>query len=1007
MNDAIAPAFPATCTVPSLNGPFSLATVSGVTAPSAGLAYAPCAYAQAAPPPSAPPNDIWFRMDLPSADAVYRFTLIGSATPGPAMVKGGMAVYEAPNAGGPFRLLDCSNGGSLTNTLPTVEASCITAGNKLYVRVWDRSSPSVNSSFTICVRGQRSTLMPDRGADETPCAARTIAAVGAFSLATTSPPVINYVYACDEAGFLPTTPEKNGGDLWVKLQVPNTGQVIIKASFGTAPNSMIGSGNPVVGSFGVSAYLASNCSDYNTFREVGSVVTLVTPSGTTAASANLNISCMPDGAWLYVRLYALKEATSGTKVKRFGQVRFEWMAGPLPYPGWTPANRPANSDPCGAVDLVVDAACTGAMVSGGNSSGACNTPGIPAPSCGGYNSGTASVWHKFVAPGSGIVQIDAKAAGPAPVNPAIALYTSNNQGCGGRMALIACDDRQGPGSAARIIKFGLVPGQTYYIRTWGMSADGTFSLCVSQPTAPAGSCLYMIDLFAKSSTGSQAMTVSINGGPITTYTTSGGDPSETFLVAIPAGATADFRFLDPPPVGFLGYYYWALWQVGNPNVLWWDDGGYSVFGGTGPPQYTYHISSACSPFHFPSTDCRGMRTVCLSTPGTYHTVNGTIVNYPRPRNPRTGTSGLYGSTDYTGYTYDVPNGNDYDLAGANMGCLSPEKNGIEWLVFRPNANGTLAFLFDANKAQPIATGPVDLDFGVWDLGPMVYTPGADTINGDLVCPPRTAPVRCSSAHYRGSTGLVEGMSGTYEGPGGWGWLAPLPVLNNHGYLIALQPVDTMGEINYSMSWTLYKNALGVIDPSIITCTNLVLPVELLFLAGLPNGSVVDLSWATATEKNSSRFVVERSTNNLDFAPIGQVRAAGNSQYRIDYGFTDPAPVHGVNYYRLRLVDLDGSYETSNVIAVEFTGTGSGLSVWPNPVQELLHIGVDLHGQAAVTVQVLDALGRMVQQQHVAAGSSQASLEVGTATLVPGAYMVRILGSGGGLIGTARFVKAKP
>jgi len=150
--------------------------------------------------------------------------------------------------------------------------------------------------------------------------------------------------------------------------------------------------------------------------------------------------------------------------------------------------------------------------------------------------------------------------------------------------------------------------------------------------------------------------------------------------------------------------------------------------------------------------------------------------------------------------------------------------------------------------------------------------------------------------------------------------------------------------------------------------------------------------------------VERSTNNLDFAPIGQVRAAGNSQYRIDYGFTDPAPVHGVNYYRLRLVDLDGSYETSNVIVVEFTGTGNGLSVWPNPVQELLHIGVDLHGQAAVTVQVLDALGRMVQQQRTVVAAGQASMEMGTATLVPGAYMVRILGSGGEQLGTARFVK---
>ncbi len=107
------------------------------------------------------------------------------------------------------------------------------------------------------------------------------------------------------------------------------------------------------------------------------------------------------------------------------------------------------------------------------------------------------------------------------------------------------------------------------------------------------------------------------------------------------------------------------------------------------------------------------------------------------------------------------------------------------------------------------------------------------------------------------------------------------------------------------------------------------------------------------------------------------------------------------------MDLDGSTDLSNVVAVEFAGEGNGVVAWPNPVQELLHIGMDLQGQAAVTVQVLDAVGRVVQQQHTVVAAGQASMDVGTATLVPGAYMVRILGSSGEVLGTARFVKGRP
>ncbi len=1004
-NDAISPAFLASpgCAGTS-NGPFSLGSVSSVSAPSDNLPYAPCAYSPSVPAPPAPAKDIWFRMDLPFADATYRFTLYGTGTP--AMTKGGMAVYEAANASGPFRLLDCSLGGSFsTAALPTVEASSITAGYKIYVRVWDNNTVPINSNFTICIKGQRASTLAlpafDRGADETPCTARTIAEVIPSFSPSTAPSVINYVHASDGSGSLPTSAEKAGGDLWVKLLIPPVGHVRMKASYGTVPSSQIGAvvASKVSGSVGVSAYLASNCGDLTTFKEVSNTTELVSPIG---SSTPIEVKCLPAGEWLYVRFYGLKEATSGTKVKRFGQFRFEWMPGPLPYPGWTPAARPANCDPCGALALTVDAPCTGAAVTLGSTVGACSVPGIPFPTCGGFSAATQSVWHKFVAPLSGAVVIDAKGAAPTPISPAIALYTSNDQGCGGRMALIACDDRQGPGQDARIIKFELVPGQTYYIRTWTRTTEGTFSLCVSAPTAPAGSCLYIIDLWSLTSAGALSMDVSINGGPVTTYTPSGGEMSQTFLIPIPLGATADFHVNTSS-----SYYFHGLWQFGQPDVLWWGDGGYAVAGPAPTPVTSYHLASACQPIVHPPSDCRGMRTICLSGAASNYPVSGVIENRPKPRHPgpstNAGAYSDYGSTDYNGYTYNIPNGNAYDLAGANMGCLSPEQNGIEWLVFRPEADGSVGFLLNAFKGTPAPSGPVDLDFAIWDLGTMVYT-GPDSINADLICPPRTAPLRCSSARFTGSTGLVAGMSGTSDGDGGWGWLKPLPVQMGHGYLIALMPVGAVGAINYTLNWTLYRNAGGTTDPSIISCDLLVLPVELLFLAAQQRENVVDLTWATASEMNSSQFIVERSTNALDFTPIGTVDASGNSQYRIDYAFTDPAPIGGVNYYRLQLVDLDGSRETSNMVAVMFNGDGSRVLAWPNPTRDQLNVGADLRGQTTVQVQVVDALGRMIQRSEVPVGKGKEHVEVDTKGLAPGSYMVHLSGSTGIPIGTAHFVK---
>ena len=105
--------------------------------------------------------------------------------------------------------------------------------------------------------------------------------------------------------------------------------------------------------------------------------------------------------------------------------------------------------------------------------------------------------------------------------------------------------------------------------------------------------------------------------------------------------------------------------------------------------------------------------------------------------------------------------------------------------------------------------------------------------------------------------------------------------------------------------------------NVVTFTKMItIPVTLLsFDAKLVN-KVVLLDWKTATESNSSHFEIERSINGYQFENIGRVKAAGNSNSITSYNFTDRLPVKGMNYYRLKQVDLDGVFNYSEIRKAE-------------------------------------------------------------------------------------------
>lgn len=110
-----------------------------------------------------------------------------------------------------------------------------------------------------------------------------------------------------------------------------------------------------------------------------------------------------------------------------------------------------------------------------------------------------------------------------------------------------------------------------------------------------------------------------------------------------------------------------------------------------------------------------------------------------------------------------------------------------------------------------------------------------------------------------------------------------------------------------------------------------MPVKLLSFEAVAEAEAVSLSWTTTTEKDLLKFVLQRSDNGIDFHDIGEVAGSGADTDNIEtsYSFTDKAPLLGFNYYRLKSVDLDNTFEFLGLELVKFSGS-KHMSVYPNP-----------------------------------------------------------------------------
>ena len=158
-----------------------------------------------------------------------------------------------------------------------------------------------------------------------------------------------------------------------------------------------------------------------------------------------------------------------------------------------------------------------------------------------------------------------------------------------------------------------------------------------------------------------------------------------------------------------------------------------------------------------------------------------------------------------------------------------------------------------------------------------------------------------------------------------------------------------------------------------------LPLKLISFSGSVNGSAIILQWQTSNEVNTEAFEVERSPDGIVFSVAGKVTAA-NSKGNNLYSYTDNAAVQNTSFYRLKMIDEDGSFSYSNIIKVK-RSSAARLTVFPNPVTNYISIS----GTAAKGYVDITTIQGTVLKRIFITGNSQ-TFEM--ASYPPGIYVLK-------------------
>lgn len=181
-----------------------------------------------------------------------------------------------------------------------------------------------------------------------------------------------------------------------------------------------------------------------------------------------------------------------------------------------------------------------------------------------------------------------------------------------------------------------------------------------------------------------------------------------------------------------------------------------------------------------------------------------------------------------------------------------------------------------------------------------------------------------------------------------------------------------------------------------------LPINLLSFDGTNKGEYNKLDWVTDNEINFSHFIVEKSFDGINYQPLTEIISNGLNG-RSNYTTNDYNP-YQITYYRLKSVDLDGSFNYSNVIVIETKNEVNSGILYPNPTNDIINYGFTSEENEKLEIKVLDMVGKVVIRNEVELNVGNNKIPINLTELISGNYTIVIKHTNSGVTKTSKVIK---
>jgi hypothetical protein len=167
-----------------------------------------------------------------------------------------------------------------------------------------------------------------------------------------------------------------------------------------------------------------------------------------------------------------------------------------------------------------------------------------------------------------------------------------------------------------------------------------------------------------------------------------------------------------------------------------------------------------------------------------------------------------------------------------------------------------------------------------------------------------------------------------------------------------------------------------------------LPIKLIDFTASDLSGNVSLNWSTEEEINNDHFIIQRSSDGVNFSDITSVQGAGTTHSVKTYTYLDRPGAYAILYYRIKQVDINGEYSYSKIASVK--NGQSNTSIYPSPLNQGDGLNIKIAGTAGkLKIVIVDVFGRKMHEQDFANINQNATLITDPLNMAKGIYIVEI------------------